>query len=547
MHWAPPALSASPSAVHPPSIAQHLDDAQPSQSAQLLAIATAHNAITGHPGRDATMAALRSAGHNWRGMFTEVSKYVDRCSSCQVARRCPPVQAFHRTLRTTTRMCSRWHVDTVGPFPECTGTGFRYFTLFVDEVSGYVLLFGNKAKCAFETASALINLSGLFGLPDSFHSDGGSEFDSDVLHQFSTLCCVRHTLSVARAPNTNGLAERNVQQVKKILRTLTLTLADFNYWGFLLPIAQRASNFLHRQHLGCCPQQLVFGLSANMDSFIVPCLPTIVPRSLIADANAYHYSANLMHAALRFQERTLQCILELREQQFNAAVDSLPAPSGSLQLGDLVLIPWRDNSPPSALHPRMCGPYVVVALDAATNLLQLEHTCSPTPANQLATTSWSLQAGTFIVTDLQGPHADDPASSGLAMDSPFPHPIDCILSCSLRQDALPIPGNPSHVANHLFLVRWLNRPQEASSSVGYDVIKHTAACDRFCRANSTLSGHISLLCLPEFFDPHARPPTERPSHAPIIVSELRAPALLQPAATPPTPPRRGRPPMPRRD
>jgi hypothetical protein len=541
--WTPPALATSPPV--PPSLISnppHLDDSLPIQEGRLRAIAYAHNAVTGHPGRDATLSALRAAGHSWRGMFAEVSKFVDRCPSCQLARRCPPLQAFHRTLRTTDRPCNRWHVDTVGPFPECSGTGFNYFSLFVDEVTGFILLFGNKAKCAFETAAALIQLTGLFGLPDSFHTDGGSEFDSDVLHQFSVLCCVRHTMSIARAPNTNGLAERNVQQAKRALRHLTLSLADFSYWGFLLPIVQRATNFLHRQHLGCCPQQLVFGLSANLDSFVIPCTAAPVTKSLVVDANTHHYAAGIMHAALRFQERTLLRVAELREKQFDAAASCLPAVSGSLQVGDLVLIPWRDDTPPSALHPRMCGPYVVTSLNFNMNTVQLEHSSSPTPPNQLAKTSWSLRAGLHILSDLACPSIDDPASQGLAADSVLPQPIDCILSCSLLSTPLPCFENPSHVSNHLFLVRWLNRPQSSASSVRYDVVKHTVACDRFCLANPFLTGHVSTLHAPASFDPHARPLSERPSHAPVSSAELVQPNVepLPPFRSPATPPRRSR-------
>lgn len=445
-------------------------------------------------------------------MFTDVAKYVDRCASCQLARRTAPVQAYHRTIRTTDRLCHRWHMDTVGPFPECSATGFRFFSLFVDEVSGFSMLLGNKAKCAFETAVSLLHLSGLFGLPDSFHSDGGSDFDSDVVHQFSALCCVRHTLSIARAPHTNGLAERHVQLSKRVLRHLTTTLADFHYWGFLLPLVQRAVNFLHRQDIGCCPQQFVFGLSANLDAFVVPCAPAPVSPSLIADANQHHYSAGLMHAALRFQERLLQRVLELRERQFEAAASAQPASLTALSVGDLVLIPWRDNSPPSAFHPKMCGPYVVTALDPAANTVQLEHNCSPAPVNQPAQTSWSLRSGVFILSDFHGLPEADPSAGGLMLDSPLPQPIDCILSCSLLPRPLPTPDVPAHVRNHLFLVRWLNRPQAAASSVSYDVIKHTVACDRFCAANPFLVGHVSVLSPPPLFDPHARPLSERPSH-----------------------------------
>jgi transposase InsO family protein len=251
--WNPPPLRRSlpktEAVLSRPDSEPHLDDTQPLEHDRRATIARAHNAITGHPGRDATLAALRSAGYNWRGMFADVSKFVERCASCQIARQKPPIQAYHRSIRTSTRICRRWHIDTAGPFSDCSATSFLYLTLFIDEVSGFTLLYGARTKCALEVAVSLLHFSGLFGLPDSFHSDGGREFDSDIFNQFCTLCSVRHNLSIARAPNSNGIAERQVQLVKRVLRQLCSTLANFSSWGLLIPLAQRAVNFLHRQDL----------------------------------------------------------------------------------------------------------------------------------------------------------------------------------------------------------------------------------------------------------------------------------------------------------
>jgi hypothetical protein len=72
-----------------------------------------------------------------------------------------------------------------------------------------------------------------------------------------------------------------------------------------------------------------------------------------------------MHSALRFQERILHRILEIRERQLESAqLDDPLTAAESLSVGDMVLIPWRDNNPPSPLHPKMCGPYIITMLDA---------------------------------------------------------------------------------------------------------------------------------------------------------------------------------------
>ena len=545
--WNPPPLRRSlprdDAVPSGPASDPQLDDAQPLEHDRRAAIARAHNAITGHPGRDATLAALRSTGYNCRGMFADVSKFVERCPSCQIARQKPPIQAFHRSIRTSTRLCRRWHIDTAGPFSDCSATGFLYLTLFVDEASGFTLLYGARTKCALEVAVSLLHLSGLFGLPDSFHSDGGCEFDSDIFNQFCTLCSVKHNLSIARAPNSNGIAERQVQLVKRVLRHLCSTLATFNSWGLLIPLAQRAVNFLHRQDLGCCPQQLVFGLSANQDSFVIPTSPCPVAQSLIIDANTYHPAAGLMHSALRFQERILHRVLELRERQLESAQLDDPFTSAeSLSVGDMVLIPWRDNSPPSPLHPKMCGPYIITMLDAQANTIVLEHSCTPPPANQLSTTTWTIRAGVFRLSDFHGLSTEDPSAAGMIIDSAVPKPIDCILSCALVDSSpLPVPETPAHVRNHRFLVRWLHKPQSDASFVDYDAVKHTLACDRFCASNPFIIGHTSILHAPASFDVHARPMSERPSHSPVASSELQIPPDSNIRVQSPVRPHRGRP------
>jgi len=536
--WFPPPLRRSLPRPAAPQDVPHLDDSLPMSPDRREIIARAHNALTGHPGRDATLASLRSAGYSWRGMFSQVSKFVDRCPSCQVSKRSAPIQAHLRTLRTSDRPCRRWHLDTVGPYPECSATAFKFISLFVDEVTGYTLLFGAKTKCALELAVSLIHLCGLFGLPDSFHTDGGSEFDTDVLHQFSALCSVRHNTSIARAPSTNGLAERQVQLAKRMLRQMSPVIGGASYWGLLIPLVQRAVNFLHRQDLGCCPQQFVFGLNANSDAFVIPCTPSPVSENANAEANDFHPAAGIMHAALRFQERTLQRVLEHRERQLESAISSRPAvPASTVFVGNLVLIPWRDNLPPTPLHARMCGPYTVTSVDDRTNTITLHHIADPPPVGQLLHTSWSLRAGVFPISDFDGLPIEDPSASHLVLSDTLPKPIDCILSCTLVQGPLPVPDTPAHARNHRFLVRWLGRPQSEASHVSYDDIKHSLACDRFCAANAFLLGHVSILRPPATFDPHVRPLPERPAQPPVPIAEAYLPeshdVLRVPAATRP--------------
>jgi hypothetical protein len=406
-----------------------------------------------------------------------------------------------------------------GAYPECTIRGHRFVLLFVDEVSGFSFLRAATTNCALEVAMALLELTSFFGIPDSIHSDGGSEFDSDIVAQFCTLSATRHNLSIARAPNSNGIAERHMREAKRVLRMLSLDFGRFDAWSPLLPITQRALNSRYKDSIGCSPQEFVFGTLLSNDAAVVPCEPNIVHASAIADTNAFHPAANFMHRALRFQESTLQRLSDVHQSDIASAIAAnceISLSSQPLLLGDLVLIPWRDNLPPSSLHPKLCGPYIVESISTSNNTIGLVHSCNPPPKGQLSRTSWTLTANVFRYNI----HADSAQFSTIsALGQPLPRAVDCIVSCELLPLPLPLPATPSHVLNHRFLVRWLNSSQLHSSFVTYADIQSTLACDSFCASHPTLIGHSSVLQSIDF-DPRARPPSERPSHAAVPLAEL---------------------------
>jgi hypothetical protein len=436
--------------------------------------------------------------------------------------------SFTRQISCSSRICRRWHLDLSGSYPACITRGHQFVILFVDEISGFCFLRSSLTTCALEVAMALLELSSFFGVPDSVHSDGGSEFDSDVVHQFCVLSSTHHNLSIARHPASNGIAERNMSEAKRVLRLLSLDLGRFDSWAPLLPITQRALNSRFRSSIGCSPQEFVFGNLLADDASVLPCQPSVVDASALADVTAYHLSSNFMHRALRFQEATLHRLSVLSDTEQQLALRDNSSQSQTLVLGDLVLIPWRDNTPPSSLHPKLCGPYIVESVAEARNTISLVHSCNPPPNGQLYKTTWSLSANVYryVANSL-----DASIAAVSALGQPLPRAVDCILSCQLSPLPLPLPNIPSDVINHRFLVRWLNSPATTASFCSYSDIMNTIACDNFCASHPSLTGHKSVL-LPIAFDAHARPQTERPAHPPVALSELVFPVLSPPPAIP---------------
>ena len=60
----------------------------------------------------------------------------------------------------------------------CAFTGYNLMIVFICEVTQFTVMFGSRHGTALETAIALVQLMGWLGLPESVHSDGGSENDN---------------------------------------------------------------------------------------------------------------------------------------------------------------------------------------------------------------------------------------------------------------------------------------------------------------------------------------------------------------------------------
>jgi len=483
-----------------------------------------HNGFTGHSGPEATMYALKQAGHEWRYMRAQVTQFIARCRTCMLTRsRHVPAGTLFSTLRNTDRPFARWHADMTGSYSQCKSTGFVFIILFVDEVTGTVMLFGSRARCALEVAISLVSLCGFFGPMEAFHSDGGSEFDAQVVHQFADIISMKHTKSVPYNPNTNGISERNIRTCKRIFRQLILDIGKYNHWGLSLPIVQWAINSTYRPDLGCTPNEFLFPSSAHRSAALIPVgivAPERMNGSVFADINAYGVAANYIHTAKCFQESILSRLSELRNSDFRAAAAVSAVAPELLIPGTLVLIPWNWHGAPDPSLPIMRGPYIIAEKDPSSNVMLLRHTQFPTPTDQPAQLTWSSHAHVFPV-DLPDRSPSDPSA---VTSVPFStsHPIDFILEH--RHPARWPNGaantNPHNVINHEYHVQFVGIPKTNAAYrqwLPHDHVRHTIAFDNYVVTNPELEGHIAISNMPANWDPHA--PTQYPAHPPVAIDE----------------------------
>jgi len=371
---------------------------------------------------------------------------------------------------------------------------------------------------------SLVSLSALFNAPDSFHTDGGPEFDNSVLSQLAAVTGFKHTFSIANAPNSNGIAERNVATSSRFIRLLSLDLGRMNSWGLVLGLITQALNSLPRHALGgASPNDIVFASLRSHDPAVIPTVySSPIPTSVFDSANKGHVATNFAERALCTQQIITNTVCEYYDSLLQKSAEQDPIPSEQLKLGQQVLIDWTGDYRPDAeskLHARLRGPYTIVAVH--NNTLTLHHVHYPPPPNQPAKLTWSTHARVYICEHEFERSALDPSASQVAINSSA-FSIECILEHQLVSN-LP-DSTTSHpdfsnfdVHHQLFKVRYHH-----SSAPGfvrtawrsYDDIAHTLAMDNYTEGNPHLHSHRPICAMPSTWKPTL--PAGHSAHAPPV-------------------------------
>ena len=116
----------------------------------------------------------------------------------------------------------------MGPFPPSFGN--LYILLAVDYVSKWV----EAVACPRNDANSVVsflqkNILSRFGTPRIIISDGGSHFANKIFAKLMSRYEIKHVMSLAYHPQTNGQAEISNREIKRILeKTLSSSRKDWS-------------------------------------------------------------------------------------------------------------------------------------------------------------------------------------------------------------------------------------------------------------------------------------------------------------------------------
>ena len=217
-----------------------------------------HDANTGgHLG----FAKVYAKMHNkyfWSDMKEEILLYCRTCFDCQRKKNppksfCAPLQRYIVGVPFERVAC-----DVMGPILE-TERGNRYILIVTDYFSRWVEAYPLQNQTAESIAGVLAReWIARFGCPAELHSDNGSNFESEIVHELCRLLGIDKTSTVVRRPQSDGVCERFNHTVQAMIATVLDAETVFD-WDIILPFLMMAYRSSKHESTGFSPCKMVFG------------------------------------------------------------------------------------------------------------------------------------------------------------------------------------------------------------------------------------------------------------------------------------------------
>ncbi|XP_062604119.1 uncharacterized protein K02A2.6-like [Saccostrea cucullata] len=146
----------------------------------------------------------------WPYLDRDIEDMVERCSACASTRNTPKESPLHPWIWAS-RPGQRVHID----YTEYKG---QSFLVIIDSFSKWLKVMQVKSTTSSNTIEKLRTWFASVGIPEEIVSDNGPKFTSCEFQDFMKHSGVKHTLVPPYHPQSNGLAERGVQILKKSMK-----------------------------------------------------------------------------------------------------------------------------------------------------------------------------------------------------------------------------------------------------------------------------------------------------------------------------------------
>lgn len=164
---------------------------------------------SGHPGIGRMKAFARHYVY-WPNLDTDIEKIVKACKECAKTAKAP-VKTLLSAWPTPNGPWQRVHADFAGPV-----NGDMYLVM-IDAYSKWPEVFRMTSTTTEATTKVLQDVCARMGAMNTLVTDNGPQFTSAAFDQFTKRNAIDHVRTAPYHPQSNGLAERFVDSLKRAL------------------------------------------------------------------------------------------------------------------------------------------------------------------------------------------------------------------------------------------------------------------------------------------------------------------------------------------
>ena len=188
------------------------------------------DSLAGHFGIEATYHRIAER-YYWNQMYSDVREYVRTCDACQ--RRGGPTKHEYLHPIKVGQPFERLGMDIVGPLPE-TRKGNKYMVVATEYLTKWPEARAiPDAKAASVVSFFYEDIISRHGCPKILLTDQGTHFVNQMLDELCLVMGIKHKLSSAYHPQTNGLVERFNRTLCEALAKYAATYKED--WDIYLP------------------------------------------------------------------------------------------------------------------------------------------------------------------------------------------------------------------------------------------------------------------------------------------------------------------------
>nr|VZI34709.1 unnamed protein product [Spirometra erinaceieuropaei] len=245
------------------------------------------------------------------------------------------IQHVHGTFATPDARFSHVHIDLVGPLPPSNGS--TYMLTCIDRFTLWPVAAPIPDISAETVAKAfLTHWVSNFEVPATVTTDRGSQFESTLLRELSSLLRTNRIRTTAYHPQANGLVERFHRQLK----TSHMAQPDPSRWSDHHPLVLLSLRSTLKADIGCTAADLVYGTSLRL------------PGELVSPSNMLTFFELCSYVV---QLRSVMRKLRATPPRASPANSFIPS---DLDKCDSVLV--RHDAVRRPLQPPYDGPYKVL-------------------------------------------------------------------------------------------------------------------------------------------------------------------------------------------